>query len=93
MEGAFPIGIVPDGDFSIASFGLRQGDSLFLMSDGVVEATDPQGALFGFERINELLKKNATSEEIAKAAQAFGQEDDILVVQVRRSMEPATIPA
>jgi hypothetical protein len=92
MEGAFPIGIVPDGDFSIASFGLQQGDSLFLMSDGVVEATDPQGALFGFERISELLKKNATSEEIAKAAQAFGQEDDILVVQVRKSMESAAVP-
>jgi hypothetical protein len=91
MEGAFPIGIVPDGDFSIASFGLQPGDSLFLMSDGVVEATDPRGALFGFERISELLKKNATSEEIAKAAQAFGQEDDILVVQVRRSM--VAVPA
>jgi hypothetical protein len=86
MEGAFPIGIVPDGDFSITSFVLQEGDNLFLMSDGVVEATDPQGALFGFERIAELLQRHATSEEIAKAAQAFGQEDDILVVQVRRSM-------
>jgi hypothetical protein len=93
MEGAFPIGIVPDGDFSIASFGLQQGDSLFLMSDGVVEATDPQGTLFGFERISAMLEKNATSEEIAKAAQAFGQEDDILVVQVRRTMEMAEVPA
>jgi serine phosphatase RsbU (regulator of sigma subunit) len=87
MEGAFPIGIVPDGDFSLASFGLQPGDSLFLMSDGVVEATDPQGALFGFERISAMLEQNATSEEIAMAAQAFGQEDDILVVQVRRNIE------
>ena len=87
MEGAFPIGIVPDGDFAITSFALQEGDALFLMSDGVVEATDPQGALFGFERIAELLKRHATSEEIAKAAQDFGQEDDILVLQVRRSME------
>jgi hypothetical protein len=87
MEGAFPIGIVPDGEFSSASFDLGEGDSLFLMSDGVVEATDPQGALFGFERITELLQRQATSEEIAKAAQEFGQEDDILVLQVRRTME------
>ncbi len=64
-----------------------------MMSDGVVEATDPQGTLFGFERISAMLEKNATSEEIAKAAQAFGQEDDILVVQVRRSMEPVPAPA
>jgi hypothetical protein len=93
MEGAFPIGIVPDGDFSIASFGLQQGDSLFLMSDGVVEATDPQGTLFGFERISTLLQQKATSEVIAKAAQAFGQEDDILVVQVRRTLEQVAAPA
>jgi hypothetical protein len=89
MEGAFPIGIVPDGEFSMASFALQEGDSLFLMSDGVVEATDPQGALFGFERIAELLKQQASSEQIAMAAQAFGQEDDILVLQVSRNAEPA----
>ncbi|MGA1981861.1 MAG: SpoIIE family protein phosphatase [Acidobacteriaceae bacterium] len=93
MEGAFPIGIVPDGDFSIASFDLHQGDSLFLMSDGVVEATDPHGTLFGFERISQMLQQKASSEDIARAAQAFGQEDDILVVQVRRNMEAATVPA
>jgi hypothetical protein len=87
MEGAFPIGIVPDGEFAIASFALQEGDNLFLMSDGVVEATDPQGALFGFERISELLQNRASSEEIAVAAQKFGQEDDILVVQVRRNTE------
>jgi Stage II sporulation protein E (SpoIIE)/Beta-galactosidase jelly roll domain len=85
MEGAFPIGIIPDREFSIASFDLQKGDSLFLMSDGVVEATDPNGALFGFERISELLSRHATSGEIAKAAQEFGQEDDILVLQVQRN--------
>jgi serine phosphatase RsbU (regulator of sigma subunit) len=87
MEGAFPIGIVADGDFAVKSFALQEGDNLFLMSDGVVEATDPQGALFGFERISELLQRKATSEEIARAAQEFGQEDDILVLQVRRHAE------
>ena len=34
----------------------------------------------------EMLQRRATSEEIAKAAQEFGQEDDILVLQVRRTM-------
>ena len=94
MEGAFPIGIVPDGEFSTAPFVLSQGDSLFLMSDGVVEATDLHGALFGFERISELLQRHATSQEIAKAAQDFGQEDDILVLQVTRNMtQPLQISA
>jgi hypothetical protein len=87
MEGAFPIGIVPDGDVAISSFALQQGDNLFLMSDGVVEATAPDGELFGFERIAELLQRHASSAEIAIAAQQFGQEDDILVLQVRRNVE------
>ncbi len=87
MEGAFPIGIVPDGDFAVTSFALQEGDNLFLMSDGVVEATAPDGALFGFERIAELLARQASSTEIAIAAQQFGQEDDILVLQVRRNAE------
>jgi hypothetical protein len=93
MEGAFPIGIVPDGEFSTASFDLGEGDSLFLMSDGVVEATDPHGTLFGFERIAELLRRRATSEEIAQAAQEFGQEDDILVLQVRRTTDQVAVHA
>jgi serine phosphatase RsbU (regulator of sigma subunit) len=85
MDGAFPLGIVPNADFSIASFVMEQGDSLFLMSDGVVEAQDSHGTLFGFDRISELLRQQATSERIAQAAQEFGQEDDILVLQVRRN--------
>jgi serine phosphatase RsbU (regulator of sigma subunit) len=87
MEGALPLGIISDAEFSIASFGLVQGHSLILMSDGVVEAQDSHGTLFGFERISEMLREQATPEEIAKAAQAFGQEDDILVLRIRRDIE------
>ena len=87
MEGALPLGIISDAEFSIASFGLVQGHSLILMSDGVVEAQDSHGTLFGFERISEMLRQQATPEEIAKAAQAFGQEDDILVLRIRRDIE------
>jgi len=87
MEGALPIGVISDAEFSIASFGLEQGDSLILMSDGIVEAQDPRGTLFGFERLNEMLSQKATPEEIADSAQRFGQEDDILVLQVQRDTE------
>lgn len=89
MDGALPIGIVSEMDFSLASFVLQPGDSLILMSDGIVEAQDADGALFGFERISEMLERQATSEQIAIAAQQFGQEDDILVLQVRRNIDQA----
>ena len=85
MEGALPIGIIPDIDFSLASFVLQPGDSLIFMSDGVVEAQNSEGSLFGFERIAEMLVHQTTAEQIAIAAQNFGQEDDILVLQIYRT--------
>ena len=54
-------------------------------ADGIVEAQNSSGDLFGFDRINQLLEENTSAQGIADAAQAFGQEDDILVLQVRRN--------
>ena len=85
MEGALPLGTIPDADHSVTTFTLHPGDSLILMSDGIVEAQDAHGNLFGFDRISELLQKRTTAADIATAAQNFGQEDDILVLQVRRN--------
>lgn len=84
MEGALPLGIIAGVDFSVTSFRLKEGDSLMLMSDGVIEAQDSQGTLFGFERVNEMLRSDTTARDIAVAAQTFGQEDDILVLRVQR---------
>jgi serine phosphatase RsbU (regulator of sigma subunit) len=86
MEGALPIGIVSGSELSIISFELRQNDSLIVMSDGVVEAQDRKGTLFGFDRISALLLRQATPKEIAEEAQTFGQEDDILILEVRRDL-------
>ncbi|HEX3572581.1 MAG TPA: SpoIIE family protein phosphatase [Acidobacteriaceae bacterium] len=85
MEGALPLGIVPEAEFASVTLEAQPGDSLMLMSDGIVEAQDDEGNLFGFDRIREMLDRRATASEIADAAQAFGQEDDILVLQVRRN--------
>jgi hypothetical protein len=85
MEGALPLGTIPDAEHSVTYFTLNHGDSLILMSDGIVEAQDVHGNLFGFDRITELLRNRPSAEEIATAAQEFGQEDDILVLQVRRN--------
>jgi serine phosphatase RsbU (regulator of sigma subunit) len=59
---------------------LAAGDSLLLMTDGIVEAQNADGELFGFERIGELLRTGADGATLATAAQAFGQEDDITVL-------------
>ena len=49
-----------------------------LLSDGVIEARGSNGELFGFDRTAAISTQSA--EEVAKAAQAFGQEDDITVL-------------
>jgi len=69
----------------VMHFQLKPGDKLMLMSDGVAEATDANGKLFGFERVNELLRTAKSVADIANAAQAFGQEDDISVISVTRA--------
>jgi serine phosphatase RsbU (regulator of sigma subunit) len=60
-----------------------------LLSDGVAEAMDTEGNLFGFDRVQELLRTATSAAEIPNAAQAFGQEDDISVVSVTRTAELA----
>ncbi len=84
MEGAMPLGIIEHAEFSLLEFRLNENDRLMLMSDGVAEAQDEDGKLFGFERIHELLQKPITAAEVATAAQNFGQEDDISVLRIVR---------
>jgi serine phosphatase RsbU (regulator of sigma subunit) len=59
------------------------GRRFSFVSDGVVEAENAQRELFGFDRTREISSKSA--QEIAEAAKAWGQNDDITVVTVRRS--------
>jgi hypothetical protein len=91
MEGALPLGMMEGAEFSVMRFHLAQGDRLVLLSDGVVEATDADGQLFGFERLHELVRTARSATEVASAAQSFGQEDDISVIAVTRTavLEPA----
>ena len=83
LEGALPLGTISGVEFPMLTFQLNPGDSLLVMSDGVVEAQDAQGRLFGFDRINEMLRNPTTPREVATTAQKFGQEDDILVLEIQ----------
>jgi serine phosphatase RsbU (regulator of sigma subunit) len=93
MEGALPLGMIEGADFSVLRFKVNDGDTLLLMSDGVLEATDANGQLFGFERILALVRTKSTAAGIADAAQAFGQDDDISVISVTRAPSAAPILA
>jgi serine phosphatase RsbU (regulator of sigma subunit) len=78
LEGAFPLGALPAVTFPIQRFQLGEGESLLLVSDGVVEARNASGELFGFERTRSI--STHTADQIAHAAKQFGQDDDITVL-------------
>ena len=84
MEGLLPLGAESSISFPVLRFQFAEGDSLMLMTDGVAEAQNAQGQLFGFEHINELLHKGADAATLAEAAQQFGQRDDITVLTLIR---------
>lgn len=75
---ALPLGLVPDQTYDLVQGRLASGERLVLLSDGVPEARSNGGELYGFERLSSLTLLAA--QEIANAAQGFGQEDDITVL-------------
>ncbi|RXH57049.1 PP2C family protein-serine/threonine phosphatase [Granulicella sibirica] len=85
MEGALPLGMIDGAEFSVMHFTLADDDKLVMVSDGILEATNEKGELFGFERVAELLRNSTPVKALADAAQLFGQNDDISVVAVTRT--------
>jgi hypothetical protein len=85
IEGSLPLGMIEDPEFSVLRFTLAEGDQLVMMSDGIAEATDVNGKLFGFERIDDLLRQSVSVGALAAAAQTFGQEDDISVIAITKT--------
>ena len=82
IEGSLPLGTIPNIDFPVMNFTLAAGDALILMSDGIAEAQNHRGELFGFDRITAMLQNKASAATLADAAQSFGQSDDITVLTI-----------
>jgi serine phosphatase RsbU (regulator of sigma subunit) len=51
----FPLGLFPGVDYREQTVALEPGDRVLLVSDGVIEATSPDGEEFGDERLKELV--------------------------------------
>jgi serine phosphatase RsbU (regulator of sigma subunit) len=81
MPGCLPLGIEAGTEYAEARIKLETGDAVTFVSDGVVEARNRTGELFGFERTARVSTGGA--QQIAQAAREFGQEDDITVVRLQ----------
>lgn len=87
LAGSLPLGVIANTEYEQSSFQLNRGDRLVFLSDGVVEATNAEGELFGFERTQQV--SNESPRYIAQTAQRFGQTDDITVVSLYLSSRTA----
>jgi serine phosphatase RsbU (regulator of sigma subunit)/anti-sigma regulatory factor (Ser/Thr protein kinase) len=91
-----PLGLMTGMSYEEHETLLAPGDSLLLHSDGIVEAHDPQGQMFGFPRLKELVARYPGGGELidlvladlhAHTGPGAEQEDDITMVVLQR--EPA----
>ena len=80
LPPGLPLGVISGIHYEQCDFNLNQGDRLIFISDGVVEATNADGELFGFERTQQVSHEPA--RYIAQTAKHFGQTDDITVVSL-----------
>jgi hypothetical protein len=86
IESGLPLGLSAATNYVESTFHISPGEQVTLITDGVVEARDKAGALFGFERTASLSIRPA--EEIVRVAQTFGQEDDITALTLMATTAP-----
>jgi sigma-B regulation protein RsbU (phosphoserine phosphatase) len=70
LEGrpGLPLGIVEDFAYEEAEYALEGGDQIIFYTDGITEAFNPAGELFGTERLDDVLNKcSATASSLMDA--------------------------
>ncbi len=89
-----PLGLMPDMSYEEKKIVLHAGEGVLFYSDGLVEAHDPKGEMFGFPRLRTLvaeygeersLEDYLLEELYSFVGEGWEQEDDITLLTVRRS--------
>jgi serine phosphatase RsbU (regulator of sigma subunit) len=88
-----PLGLMPGMGYEQKETTLQVGDAAFFYSDGLVEAHDPEGEMFGFPRLRELVAEHGEAGSLEQAlleelytfvGEGWEQEDDITLLTLRR---------
>ena len=90
-----PLGLMPETSYEEKVASLSEGESVLFYSDGLVEAHDPEGEMFGFPRLRRLVAEYAAEEgslvdflmdELRSfTGDGWEQEDDVALVTLQRS--------
>ena len=92
-----PLGLLPGSRYDVKTVRLEAGQTMLLSSDGLVEAHDPGGEMYGFPRLIEQMEKHSGGADMIGALVSdlddfrgeLEQEDDVTFVSVRRGTSAA----
>jgi serine phosphatase RsbU (regulator of sigma subunit) len=93
MARGMPLGLMPGMSYEEKEIILGEGDRALFYSDGLVEAHNPEGAMFGFPRLQSLVAEHAQGEPLVDflmeelysfTGKRWEQEDDITLVTLHR---------
>ncbi len=89
-----PLGLMPGMHYEEKEIALYAGEAALFYSDGLVEAHNPQGEMFGFPRLRALVSSYGEERSLEGAllkelysfvGEGWEQEDDITLLTLRRS--------
>jgi serine phosphatase RsbU (regulator of sigma subunit)/predicted ester cyclase len=89
-----PLGLMPALSYEEKEIELDIGEGVFFYSDGLVEAHDPKGEMFGFPRLRALVGEHGEvgalgdflmNELYSFVGKGWEQEDDITLLTLERS--------
>ena len=89
-----PLGIMPRMDYEEKETTLETGVSTLFYSDGLVEAHDSRGEMFGFPRLRALVAERGEEQALGDflleelysfVGEGWEQEDDITLLTLRRT--------
>ena len=91
--GDLPLGYIPGHEYSSCEIEIQPGDTLVFTTDGITEALDNQGGLYGLERLAAVLTGPGESAEaighrlladVARHTAGQVQSDDMCLMCIRR---------
>ena len=89
-----PLGLMPEISYEEKEAMLGAGEAVLFYSDGLVEAHDPEGEMFGFPRLQTLVAQYADEGALVNflmeklhsfTGEGWEQEDDITLVTLQRA--------
>lgn len=89
VAGSLPLGLATNAAYDELIFALHEGETLTFYTDGILEARNSAGELYGFERLAALVQSHPTIERMVEEACNFGQQDDITIFRVTRLAQTA----